>query len=471
MKKKVLALVMALIVCLALAGCGGDKKDKQNEESGNAEVTSIAGNWECTDITIEDNGQKLGKEDIRNLYGDDFSELMKLTAYGDGTGELKFMEVSTSVTWTEQDGAYTLTLPQEQVADGAGVPETMTARIKENKLQVTSKESYTADEKEQTMTMTFTLKYLGRESKILDGWDVQLSDEEVYAMSNFMNFGACVVADGMLYGDYGGKEWGEGTFSVAKLDGEKVKDRKVIAKDSKTWYLSEYDGNIYGILNCDKIIKAAAGKSTAKTLYEGTCQYLQVTKDGIFFTDENHKYCRMDLDGKNKETVLDKAVYFPYQVGNGFLVYQDDGDGESLHMYNLKSKKDVKLNSTVSYNPMICGDYLYYQIPTNDEDKYFMGRIDLYSGEVKQSEKADLMYAFFVEPDFISVACDGFLNLKFDEWDKQSEKSFGGYKYCPVYSNGEVYISKSFGEDFISTKEFRGDNKQSIGFAYNTEEE
>ena len=58
------------------------------------------------------------------------------------------------------------------------------------------------------MEMKFTMKYLGKKSKLIEGWDVTLDDDEIYAMSNAMVGGACVEADGMLYGDYGGKEWG-----------------------------------------------------------------------------------------------------------------------------------------------------------------------------------------------------------------------------------------------------------------------
>lgn len=44
----------------------------------------------------------------------------------------------------------------------------------------------------------------------------------------------------------------------------------------------------------------------------------------------------MGLDGKNKETVLDKGVFYPYQVSSKFLIYQDDADGETLHVYNME---------------------------------------------------------------------------------------------------------------------------------------
>lgn len=46
--------------------------------------------------------------------------------------------------------------------------------------------------------------------------------------------------------------------------------------------MTVYDGAVYGILDQEKIIKAEVGKTKVETLYTGTCEYLQVTKDGIF---------------------------------------------------------------------------------------------------------------------------------------------------------------------------------------------
>ena len=82
----------------------------------------------------------------------------------------------------------------------------MTAKLDGKKLIIRSEDTYQSDGKDMTMEMEFIMKYLGKKSRVMDGWDVTLSDDEVYAMSNFVAEGRFVAADGLLYGDYGGKK-------------------------------------------------------------------------------------------------------------------------------------------------------------------------------------------------------------------------------------------------------------------------
>ena len=137
----------------------------------------------------------------------------------------------------------------------------MNAKLDGDKLIVTMKETYLSDGKEQGMEMKFTMKYLGKKSKLIEGWDVTLDDDEIYAMSNAMVGGACVEADGILYGDYGGKEWGKGAFTAAKIKDGKLKIRPSSPKDTKASCLSVYDGDVYGILDKEKIVKSKSRKN------------------------------------------------------------------------------------------------------------------------------------------------------------------------------------------------------------------
>ena len=109
----------------------------------------------------------------------------------------------------------------------------------------------------------------------------------------------------------------------------KLKEPTVITENAKVSYLSIYDDDIYGILDNSRIIKLKDGKAKVQTLYEGTCYYMQVTKSGIYFTDEKNHYCKVDLDGKDKEIIIEKEVYYPYQVNAKFLVYQDDAGNDA----------------------------------------------------------------------------------------------------------------------------------------------
>ena len=230
--------------------------------------------------------------------------------------------------------------------------------------------------------------------------------------------------------------------------------------------MTVYDGAVYGILDQEKIIKAEVGKTKVETLYTGTCDYLQVTKDGIFFTDEKNHYCRIDFDGKNKKTILEKKTFFPYRVSSKFLIYQDDEDGETLHVYNLKNSKDKKISDVKSYNPMLCGDFLYFYTPGSGEDMKYICRIDMYSGRQEKAEKEAFLYDFYVTPKNLVGAPGGFVFAKFSEWDKFAEKNSAGFKFYPMYSDGKIWIAKSSGENFMGPRQFGSDDEKSIGYSY-----
>ena len=466
MKRKILAAVLALAMCFAFAGCGGDGGDKDKTKE-KPKVTSITGSWECEDIEVTDNGEKVSKDTIKIMFGKDFSSVLKLAVYGDGSADISMMGDEGAASWTEtKDNEYKLSYTGSE-SEGT---EDMTAKMDGDKLVVTMKDTYLSDGKEQGMEMRFTMKYLGKKSKLIEGWDVTLDDDEVYAMSNAMVGGSCVEADGMLYGDYGGKEWGKGAFTAARIKDGKLEDKTVIAENTKVRCLSVYDGDVYGTLDNEKIIKVKAGETKAETLYTGACDYMQVTKNGIYFTDENNQYCKVDLDGKNKETVLGKEVFYPYQVSSEFLIYQDDADGETLHVYNMKDGSDTKISDIISYEPMLRGDYIYFYTPGNGEDMQFMCRVDMYSGKLDKAERAAIVYDYYVTPDYIAAAKGGFVKIEFDEWDTFSNTSSAGTKAYPVYSNGKTWISKAYGETFMGSKKFSTDDGKSIGYTYVKEE-
>lgn len=299
MKRKILAAALVLGMCCTFAGCGGGGKDDgKNSDKEKAKEVSIIGSWECEDIEVTDNGKKMKKDSVKTIFGEDFSKVLKFSAYSDGVAYLTMMDDENGVTWTKtKDKSYKISLSGAQEKES----ESMTAKLDGEKLIIRSEDTYQSDGKDMTMEMEFIMKYLGKKSRIMDGWDVTLSDDEVYAMSNFVSEGRFVATDGLLYGDYGGKKWGKGAFTVGKISGNKVENQKVLAKEAKAGSLTAYDGAVYGILDQEKIIKVEVGKTKVETLYTGTCDYLQVTKDGIFFTDEKNHYCRIDFDGKNKK--------------------------------------------------------------------------------------------------------------------------------------------------------------------------
>jgi len=91
----------------------------------------------------------------------------------------------------------------------------------------------------------------------------------------------------------------------------------------------------------------------------------QYKDDSSLTSDDAHLY-RCDLDGKNVDEIIDKPIFNFYIFENGIL-YQDDTDNESLHIYYTESGTDVKLNDDKSYWSIFDGEYIYYVKQQGDD--------------------------------------------------------------------------------------------------------
>lgn len=433
MKKILLMVFLTVVLCLGMAGCGGGSEEPEDAAP---VATSVAGNWECIDMTMAEGKSEVAKEDLEDLFGAKVKDLAHLAAYPDGTGEMLLFDETLPLTWVETEEGYTLTVS----GDAAGEP--MTAALADNQLSVKYKDD--------DMELAFTFKYLGKASALIDGWDLQLTDEEVIDMSSLMVCGESIVVDDMLHGSFGGNTWDDGTFSMGKVKKDGVGDRAVIADGVRANNLTEHEGYIYGTLGNAEIIKVKVGDSKYETVYKGSCDYVQVYGDRIYFTDENYTLCSVDMNGKDKKTEIDKKeMYYVYILPNDMVLYQDDPDGESIHMYDMKSAKDHKLTNVVSYNPIICGDHLYFAEMINDTE-YDFCRLDLYSGKLEKAPGTMDNSEFFIENGKIIFGTGGYPALALEDWDKLSETNAMGLVLEVRSSNGEVKIlSDSTGEMYL----------------------
>lgn len=281
-----------------------------------------------------------------------------------------------------------------------------------------------------------------KEGTLLENWDLTLSDEEVRDMSNFMASGNYIVVDDMLYGDFGSDSSLGFCFGMAELtdDGSAlIGDVNVIEDDTWAAFLTEHDGYIYGTLGDSQVFKVKVGETKIETLYDASATYSQIVEDKLYFTDENNQLCSMDLNGKNKETILDKEVYYTYVLPNDTVIYQDDADNESLHIYSLETKEDVKMNDAVSHYPIICGEHIYYLVAASEEASYFE-RVNIRTQEVERAPGEIGINSNFIENGEITFSFAGMPCVPVDEWNKLSEKEYGGEDCRALYSNGEIRI-------------------------------
>lgn len=103
-----------------------------------------------------------------------------------------------------------------------------------------------------------------------------------------------------------------------------------------------------------------------------------------------------------------------------------------------------------------------------DGKKLIIRSEDTYQSDGKDmtAEKDAFLYDFYVTPKNLVGAPGGFVFAKFSEWDKFAEKNSAGFKFYPMYNDGEIWITKSSGESFMGPRQFGSDDEKSIGYSY-----
>ena len=131
--------------------------------------------------------------------------------------------------------------------------------------------------------------------------------------------------------------------------------------------------------------------------------HMQVRDGSIYYTDFHasdydsedkcHLY-RCDLDGKNVKKIIDKPVFYFY-VFNNVILFQDDLDGESLHLRDIDGTNDRKLNDARSFHPIYDGEHVYYrQLDRYGVHSIWRMRLDGSENEMLCSLQADELALF-----------------------------------------------------------------------------
>ncbi|WP_078689145.1 DUF5050 domain-containing protein [Butyricicoccus pullicaecorum] len=91
--------------------------------------------------------------------------------------------------------------------------------------------------------------------------------------------------------------------------------------------------------------------------------YVNIYYDGVVSPDvtseDMYNLYRCDLDGSNIEKIISKPVFFFFVFGDEIL-YQDDRDGSALHIFNMETNDDLRINDMTSFCPIYDGEYIYY---------------------------------------------------------------------------------------------------------------
>lgn len=217
----------------------------------------------------------------------------------------------------------------------------------------------------------------------LEKLHVQFTPEMTTKMSTFINYGYYAV-----YGDSicGIAHDRKGTTHFVRFnmkqngDFAEVDSYDILERNVTPTYTTEYGDALYYIRNWDGLYKINKDGGTPECIISGPVDYFQIVNDTMYFCDENYNFCRADLDGSNIETLVYKEMYYTYLLDENWLLYQDDGDNESLHLYHLPTGADVAVTDAPSYNPIIVDSTVYFNLVENRVST--LARVDLNDVEI-----------------------------------------------------------------------------------------
>ena len=402
--KKIITLMLVLLLLCISAGCGGNGNDNPNEPS--EEKNGITdGFWVAEKIVMEDT--EFSGDDMTGIFGP--ADTIMAVAFGtDGTFNAVLFE-------NYIKGTYTGT-PEAPEMDFDG--EIIKGSLDGDTLVLTMKDG------------SFTLK---RQDEIPDSlannpWVTYAPDfdaKQTAAMSNFMSYGYYLIEDDVLYG-LTHSETLSGSLGAMPfhMKGDFPEFEETIILDGKGYanYICKDGDTLYYIRNFEAVCKVNIDGSGAEVLYEGVCDYLQIHEGRLYFADENYNFVSTDMNGGDFTTVVDKEIYYPYFICSDWMIFQDDADDESLHLYNITHGTELNITYVPSYNPILDGHYLYYADMVDDQ--YFLCRIDMSDPETFLFEGSDLPLresSFMIDDKFVYTT-NG-ISIEKENWQKLTDDS------------------------------------------------
>lgn len=441
MKKRWMNVVLtiAMTVCL-LAGCGGtDGADETQEPVAEEKLTLEGSYWVTETMTME--GTEFSTEDIKGIFGE-LDNVMALAFMKEGKVKGVLFEDHFEATYTGELESFEIQLENEVIKG---------SYTEEKKIILTLQ-----DDSKMVLTCVEEIP----ESIAADPWityEPEFSNEQTCTMSNYMMGGRYWVEEDVLYG-LSHAESAQGALAATpfymKGDFPEFEDTSILDGRGSATYLCKIDDVFYYIMNGEEICRINVDGSGLETLYKGACDYLQVYNDRIYFTDENYHFVSMDMNGKDLTTVVDKEIYYPYFISSDWMIFQDDGDSESLHLYNTTFGEELNITDIPSYNPVMNGKYLYFVDGTDAEKgENYLCRIDMSNPEeflCERSEKTLSIMDYMMDGKTIYIANNTAMEMEMwkeltvsDETETQMEMYVSeGYNVYHEFDNEGLINAK-----------------------------
>ncbi len=436
--KKWIALILALSMSLCLlAGCGGDEKPAEMPTEKPAtqpsqpvpeEKAVSDGYWVIEKIEME--GTEFSGEDMTGIFGPADS-IMALAFDGEGSFDAVLFEDYFKGAYSETADALELDFDGETVK-GTSTGDTLVLEMQDG--------SFTLKRQDKMPDMLANNPWLT--------YAPEFDAQQTAAMSNFMCFGWYLIDDGMLYGLTHAQSLsgslGATPFHM-KGDFPEFEETVILDGNGRANYLCKDGDTLYYILNYEKVCRVNTDGSGAEVLYEGTCDYLQIHEGRLYFADENYHFVSTDMNGGDLQTVVDKEIYYPYFICADWMIFQDDADDESLHLYNTTHGTELNITYFPSYNPILDGHYLYYTSAA--EEGYFLCRIDMSDPDTFMFDGSELPLlesGFMIDDQFLYTTNNN--SVAKEDWKKLTDAS-------DAVEEADMYVS----EDYIVYHYFDGD--------------
>lgn len=422
MKKRVLAIILTgmMAMCL-LSGCGGgdEKLAEQTSQPAPKEKEVSDGYWVVEKVEME--GTEFSGEDMTGIFGPADS-IMALAFDAEGTFDVVLFEDFLKGTYSGTPDALELNFAGE-IVKGTCTDDTLVLDMKDG--------SFTLKRQDQMPDMLASNPWVS--------YMPEFNAEQTAAMSNFMSYGYYLIEDGVLYGlthiQSADGNLGATPFHM-KGDFPEFEETVILDENGSANYLCKDGDTLYYIRNFEEICRIKTDGSGAEVLYEGPCDYLQIHEGRLYFTDENYSFVSTDMNGGDLQTVVNKEIYYPYFICSDWMIFQDDADDESLHLYNTTHGTELNITYVPAHNPILDGHYLYYVDPT--EDGYFLCRIDMSDPDTFLFDGSELPLresAFMIDDKFFYTANNN--SVAKEDWKTLTDD--GG-----ITEEIEMYVSKDY---------------------------
>lgn len=437
-------LVMAMTICL-LTGCGGSGETKEPEKETEKETVALdSGYWVVETMTME--GSEFSTEDIKGIFGE-LDTVMALAFSKEGKVNGVLFSDNFEATYTGTLEEFEIQFPDEVLKGSYSEEEKMVLTLQDGSEMVLVYQ----EEMPESIASNPWITY-----------EPEFDAEQTRAMSNFIMYGHYWVEDDVVYGLTHAAGL-EGAFAATpfhmKGDFPEFEETKILDDRGAATYVNKVGDVFYYIMNGEEVCRINVDGSGLETLHKGTCDYMQIHNERIYFTDENYHFVSTDMDGKDLKEVVNKEIYYPYFICSDWMIFQDDADSESLHLYNTTYGEEVNITYVKSYSPIMNGKYLYY-IDASDGDNYLC-RIDMSDPEkflCERSEKTLTISDYVIDGEdiyFVNNTC-----VALEKW-QDVEITDESYKEMEIYLSEAYNIYHKFDKDGLISGKYLISNTES----------